>query len=123
MMHSFSLVFQSMVAYPWSRSLIVRTQTIVSFFRGSHRPNGPLSNARATLKISRRLQSANKTRMTSQQSMVRSVVENEMALKLVVQQGISIKADVKAIIEDRTYWGVRHLLHDVLLHFEAVMML
>lgn len=43
-----------------------------------------------------------------------------MALKLVVQQGSAIRADVKAIIEDWAYWAVRHLLQAVVLCFEAV---
>jgi hypothetical protein len=110
MMHGFGLVMISVIAYPWARRQITRAQSVVAYFRMSHRPLRALDNARKTLQISRRLQSANKTRMTSTGSMVASVMENEAALKLVVSRhDVVIKAEIKAIIDDRIFWQVRHL--------------
>jgi hypothetical protein len=115
MMHAFGLVLNSVVAYPWPRGLIARAQKVVYFFQRSHRPGDELQKARDLLQVPRRLQSANKTRMTSTVLMVISVMENEMALKHVVQQHAAIiSAEVAAIIKDRAFWEVCHLSQPVL---------
>jgi hypothetical protein len=115
MMHGFGLVMNSVIAYPWARRQITRAQSVVAYFHMPHRPLKALDNARKTLQISRRLRSAKKTRMTSTGSMVTSVMENEAALKYVMERlDVVIKPEIKAIIEDRTFWQVRHLWPAVL---------
>jgi hypothetical protein len=116
MMHAFGLVLNSAVASPWPQGLIAQAQkVVVYFFQLSHRPGDELQKARDLLQVLCRLQSANKTRMTSTVLMVISVMKNEMALKHVVQQHAAIiSAEVAAIIKDRAFREVCHLLQPVL---------
>jgi hypothetical protein len=94
-------------------------QPAVAYCRSSQRPNQELAASRKTLQISHGLRNANATRMTGMQSMIRSVVEYEIALKHVALQSTCIKSKITACIEDRFFWAVRHLLCGVFLCLEV----
>ncbi len=74
MMHGFGLVMGSMLAHPWAKKLVVAAQKLVTFFRASSRPMALLRQEAALQGIFTTLSSSNKTRMTSVQICINSVL-------------------------------------------------
>lgn len=76
-MHGFNLVLGSILAFPWAQQLVVSAQRVVTYFRASHQPLALLRNAADRFGIKKALHNANKTRFTSKDECIKSVLANQ----------------------------------------------
>jgi hypothetical protein len=123
MMHAFSLTVGSLLGHPWAKELVKRAQRLVSYFQASTRAYFQLLDCARSLGIKGRLRSSNKTRFTSIQMMLESVVALESTFNLLLnKQGSVIQAtDIGPIIRDRIFWASAEVLNKILVPFSKVM--
>jgi hypothetical protein len=123
-MHGFNLVLGSVLAYSWSKNLVVRAQQVVTYFRASHAPLAALRKAAEELHITQGLQSSNTTRFTSNYACTSSVQGHAPAFTLVKQRGsvVITNQDVAATLEDAAFWADLAKLNKVLKPISRVVM-
>lgn len=123
-MHGFNLVLGSVLAYSWSKNLVVRAQQVVTYFRASHAPLAALRKAAEELQITQGLQSSNTTRFTSNYACTSSVQGHAPAFTLVKQRGsvVITNQDVAATLEDAAFWADLAKLNKVLKPISRVVM-
>jgi hypothetical protein len=116
-MHGFNLVLGSIMAFPWAKDLVVRSQQVVTYFKASHQALAVLRAAAAKVPVQRELHSSNTTRMTSSHECTSSVQANHPAFVILMrsEDAAAVKsAPVKAILSDRAYWDSLELLNKLL---------
>jgi hypothetical protein len=123
-MHAFNLVLGSVLSFRWAQELLVSAQRVVTYFRASHQPLALLRAAAERFNIKRALHSANKTRFTSKHECVQSVLQNQPAFTLVLQENRTAinNSDVVTIISDPVFWADLGKLNKVMLPFTKVIM-
>ena len=123
-MHAFGLVMKAAIAFPWAKLHILAAQRIVTFFRASHAPLAELRAAAKQLGITRGVQSANKTRMTSVELCLSSLLDNAAAFTLLLQTKEHIISNkvVLATLRKPEFWANLKLLRRVLQPFSQVIM-
>lgn len=123
-MHGFNLVLGSILSFPWAQQLVVSAQRVVTYFRASHQPLALLRDAADRFGIKKALHSANKTRFTSKDECIKSVLANQPAFAYVLQhhrQAIK-NPDVVKLIEDPTFWADLAKLQKVVAPLSKVIM-
>ena len=153
-MHAFSLLIGSLLGHEYARKVIGRATRLITHIRASHAPLAEVRRIAGALSIAASLKSPNKTRFTSVQVALQSVVDLSAPLKVslcclllwarrmlhaghdsqavllahiqaVARNGFLSGAraqDVKATIEDETFWTKADFLCKLLKPFsEAVM--
>ena len=123
MMHAFSLTVGSLLGHPWAKELVKRAQRLVTYFQASTRAYTQLLASANAQNIPGRLRSSNKTRFTSIQMMLASVVRLEHAFTslLSTQASVIQSNDIPPIIKDRVFWASAEVLNNVLVPFSKVM--
>jgi hypothetical protein len=124
-MHGFNLVLGSIMAFPWAKDLVVRSQQVVTYFRASHQAMAVLRAAAAKVNVRRELHSSNTTRMTSSNECTSSVQANSPAFTVVLQSddAAAIKsAAVLAILKSREFWESLEQLNKLLEPLSVVIM-
>jgi hypothetical protein len=124
MMHGFNLVLGSVLSFPWAQRLVVSAQRVVTYFKASHMPLALLRDAAERNNINTGLRSANKTRFTSKHDCIKSVLTNQPAFTILLQQhrNAITNADVVDILEDHTFWADLSQLDKVLAPLSKVIM-
>jgi hypothetical protein len=124
MMHAFSLTVGSLLGHPWAKELVKRAQRLVTYFQASTRAYHKLLEGARSLGIKGRLRSSNKTRFTSIQMMLESVVGLEAAFAFLLNNhgSVILNADIPPIIRDRVFWASAEVLNKILVPFSRVMM-
>jgi hypothetical protein len=117
MMHAFSLVVGTVCSHPWARDIIHKAQTIVTYFRASHRPLAQLELAAKEAKITTSLVTSTKTRFNSVYLCMKSVLVNEGAFRELDQT--MYKKQVTAILADVEFWRSLASMCDILQPFSA----
>lgn len=124
-MHGFSLVLKSVLAYPWAKDLLLRSQQVVTYFRASHAPLAALRAAAKELGITRGLQSSNTTRMTSSYGCTSSVQEHQPAFTRMRSSSSDVhitNIDVVDTLGDAAFWANLSNLNKVLAPISRVIM-
>ena len=123
-MHAFSLTVGSLLGHPWAKELVKRAQRLVTYFQASTRAYHKLLEGAKSLGIKGRLRSSNKTRFTSIQMMLESVVGLEAAFAFLLNNhgSVILNADIPPIIRDRVFWASAEVLNKILVPFSKVMM-
>lgn len=123
-MHAFSLTVGSLLGHPWAKELVKRAQRLVTYFQASTRAYHKLLEGAKSLGIKGRLRSSNKTRFTSIQMMLESVVGLEAAFAFLLNNhgSVILNADILPIIRDRVFWASAEVLNKILVPFSKVMM-
>jgi hypothetical protein len=124
MMHAFSLTVGSLLGHPWAKELVKRAQRLVSYMQASTRAYYKLLEGAKSLGIKGRLRSSNKTRFTSIQMMLESVVGLEAAFGFLLNNHKSViqAADIAPIIRDRVFCASAEVLNKIFVPFSKVMM-
>ena len=122
-MHAFSLAVGSLLGHPWAKELVKRAQRLVTYFQAAPRAYHKLLEGANSLGIKGRLRSSNKTRFTSIQMMLESVVGLEAAFAFLLNNHESViqSADIPPIIRDRVFWASTEVLNKILVPFSKVM--
>lgn len=103
MMHCFNTCMAAILGHSFPEQLIKRAQSVVTYFRASHKPLAELKKAAKTMGITRLLVTSNQTRFTSVHAMLESVVRVKPALDAVVAQFpqlVTSKAVTEALADD-----------------------
>ena len=74
------------MGHPFAEGLVRRAQSIVTFYRASHKPLALLKDHAASIGIKRMLVTSNKTRFTSVHAMLESVLRLKDTLIWMVKQ-------------------------------------
>lgn len=85
-MHCFSTCMGSVMGHPFAEGLVRRAQSIVTFYRASHKPLALLKDHAASIGIKRMLVTSNKTRFTSVHATLESVLRLKDTLIWMVKQ-------------------------------------
>ena len=116
----------SVLGHPWAADILKRAQRLVTYFQASTRAYCKLLESAKTLGLKGpcRLQSSNKTRFTSVQMMLQSVIylESAFGYLLNTSEGVIRADDIKPIIRDRLFWASAEVLNQICLPFCKVMM-
>ena len=122
-MHAFSLTVGSLLGHPWAKELVKRAQRLVTYFQASTRAYHKFLEGAKSLGIKGRLRSSNKTRFTSIQMMLESVVGLEAAFAFLLNNhgSVILNADIPPIIRDRVFWASAEVLNKILVPFSKVM--
>ena len=100
-MHCFSTCMGSVMGHKWAENIVSRTQSVVTFFRASHKPLGLLKHNAAAKGIKRMLVTSNKTRFTSVHGLLESVLRlRESLMWLVSEHRTLLSATVLAALAD-----------------------
>ena len=86
MMHCFSTCMGSVMGHKFATSIVSQAQSLVTFFRASHKPLALLKDHAASRGIKRMLVTSNKTRFTSVHAMLESVLRLKDSLLWVVKE-------------------------------------
>jgi hypothetical protein len=116
-MHGFSLVLKSVLAHPWAKDLLLRSQQVVTYFRASHAPLAALRAAAKELGITTCLQSSNTTRMTSSYGCTSSVQAHQPAFTRMSSSSSDVQianTDVGDTLGDAAFWDDLSSLNKVL---------
>ena len=101
MMHCFSTCMGSVMGHKWAENIVSRAESVVTFFRASHKPLGLLKHNAAAKGIKRMLVTSNKTRFTSVHAMLESVLRlRESLMWLVSEHRTLLSATVLAALAD-----------------------
>jgi hypothetical protein len=124
-MHGFSLVLKSVLAHPWAKDLLLRSQQVVTYFRASHAPLAALRAAAKELGITKGLQSSNTTRMTSSYSCTSSVQAHQPAFtRMSSSSNVNItNTDVVDTLDAAAFWANLSNLNKVLAPISRVIMM
>ena len=125
-MHAYSLAMGSLLGHPWAADILKRAQRLVTYFQASTRAYSKLLESAKILGLPgpHRLQSYNKTRFTSVQMMLQSVISLETAFRYMLNtfEGVIRADDIKPIIRDRLFWASAEVLNRICQPFCKVMM-
>ena len=100
-MHCFSTCMGSIMGHKWAKTIVSRAQSVVTFFRTSHKPLGLLKQNAAAKGIKHMLITSNKTRFTPVHAMLESVLRlRESLMWLVSEHRTLLSATVLAAFPD-----------------------
>jgi hypothetical protein len=133
MMHAFALVMGSMMAHPWVKGVLTNVQRIVTFFKASPRMMALLvQNAVNFQTTVRRFATANKTRFTSVEVSLSSVLALKDPLKSLVRLDKAKERDGekrllpdwmhRMVSDERGLWEVAEVAHQLLVPYSKVIM-
>jgi hypothetical protein len=81
MFHGIQRILSDIAGHHWACGIVKQAQRVVTHFQCSHRPKSLLDNTRHRVRVEgASLETANKTRLTSEYSMLVSTVRNARAL-------------------------------------------
>ncbi len=126
-MHAFALLMKALMGHPWAKEAVTRAQRLVTFFRASNRIRALLQNFVPNQKP-KTLLSANKTRFTSVEASLTSVMGLKYALKSLMQWDCDEPKQIipqwvhTIVADDRGLWEVLEVLLAVLVPYSQVIM-
>lgn len=135
-MHAFALLLGNITSHEWATEHLKRAQKVVTFFRKSSLARSRLEAARAVLKpdgivSGGYLESSNKTRLTSVELMLGSLLRNKAAFAHMLRVPSFDKSivpdEILGLIDDttdagRVFWADSLSLHGVLQPIAQVVM-
>ena len=120
-MHCFSTCMGSVMGHKFAATLVTRAQSLVSFFRASHKPLALLQEYAAAKGIKRMLVTSNKTRFTSVHAMLESVLRlQDVLLQLAQEHSQLLSAAVLGVLADDMFFIQLKQLCQLLVPFTLV---
>ncbi len=120
-MHCFSTCMGSVMGHAFAKQLVSRAQSVVTFFRASHKPLALLKQFALAMGIKRMLVTSNKTRFTSVHAMLESLLRLKEALLRVVREHKGIlSAAVLSTLTDPMFFIALEQVCQLLVPFTLV---